>query len=322
MVTYNNKPTHPKSQIITQEVVEDFASLFQGRPDVCGHLYDESDPDNAKYVTIKEPVTLDLYRDHLLGKRWVGILPLVGDRCRFGGTDLDVKDFQKALIIRDTLWEYGLKAYIAETKHKGYRVLVFFDEPQLARDVRLVLKAVNEKLQLSCEVFPKQDSLPPGSLKEGDIGSFINLPYFGNRCPFLTGDNQAVSLEFALDHIKFNTEEHLRRALEKIPSKTEEAYLKQMLGHSSDQIVAMLTHALAIGERRPILVKLAGYLRFRSIPEEVTVALLLPWAEKSFAEPLPQEEVERHVRGIYRRYGVRKHRVGKAGKPWRAEVPL
>ena len=186
----------------SQELVEAFAFLFRGRPDVYGRLYDETDPDNPKYSTEKPPVTLDHHRLHLEGQRWLGIHPLVGDRCRFAATDLDKHDFQKALTIRDTLWEYGLKAYIAETKHKGYRVLVFFDEPQLARDVRWVLKSVNEKLQLSCEVFPKQDSLPPGSLKEGDIGSFINLPYFGNRCPFLTGDNKPISLEFALDHIK------------------------------------------------------------------------------------------------------------------------
>lgn len=289
----------------SQELVEAFASLFRGRTDVYGWLYDETGPDDHKYSTEKEPVTLALYHAHLLGKRWLGVHPLVGDRCRVGATDLDEKDFQKALAIRNTLQELGLKAYIAETKHKGYRILVFFDAPQLARDVRLVLKAANEKLQLACEVFPKQDSLPPGSLKEGEIGSFINLPYFGDRCPFLTGDNKPVSLEFALDHIKCNTEEHLRRALEKIPRKTDESPLRQMLGHSSDEIVDMLTHALAIGERRPTLVKLAGYLRYRGIPEEVALALLLPWARKTFAEPLPPEEIERHIRGIYTRYGTR-----------------
>ena len=122
-----------------QEPVKAFASLFRGRADVYGHLYDETDPKDPKYITEKEAVTLALYRNHLLGKRWLGIHPLVGDRCRFAATDLDEKDFPKALAIRNTLRELGLKAYIAETKHKGYRILVFFDEPQLARDIRLVL---------------------------------------------------------------------------------------------------------------------------------------------------------------------------------------
>jgi hypothetical protein len=305
----NNTLAEDKGQAFDQEVVEAFQSLFRGRIDVRGELYDESNPDDPKYVTKAELVTLEHYRDHLFGRRWLGILPLVGDKCRFAATDLDEKDFQKALAIRNALQEFGLKAYVAETKHKGYRILLFFDEPQLARDVRLVLKAANEKLQLSCEIFPKQDSLPLGSLKEGEIGSFVNLPYFKDRCPFLTVNNKPVPLEYALDHIKYNAEEHVRRALENIPHKNEELAPSQMLGHSSDEIVEMLSHTLAIGERRPTLVKLAGYLRYRGVPEEVALALLLPWAGKYFAESLPPEQVERHIRGVYRRYGVRE------GKP-------
>ena len=309
-------------QALDQDIVEAFQSLFHGRCDVYGHLYDESDPDNVKYATVKESVSLYLYRYHLLGKQWLGILPLVGDRCWFAAIDLDEHDFQKALAIRNTLQEFSLKAYIAETKHKGYRILVFFDEPQLARDVRLVLEAATEELQLSCEIFPKTNSLPVGSLKDGEIGNFVNLPCFGDRCPFLTGNNQPVSLEFALSNIKFNTEEHLRRALGKIPHKTSEPPLGQTAKHSSDEIVEMLTHPLAVGERRPTLVKLAGYLRYRGIVEEVAVALLLRWAEKAFSEPLPLEEVERQIRGIYGRYGVRERRVAKSGKSWHAEVRL
>ena len=96
-------------------------------------------PKDPKYITEKEAATLALYRNHLRGKRQLGIHLLVGDRCWFAATDLDEKDFPKALAIRNTLREFGLKAYISETKHKGYRILVFFNEPQLARDIRLVL---------------------------------------------------------------------------------------------------------------------------------------------------------------------------------------
>jgi len=109
-----------------------------------GSRYDEADPDDPKYSTKTEPVTLEHYCDHLLGKRWLGIHPLVGDSCRFAATDLDKKDPEKALVIRDTLMEFGLKAYIAAAKHKGYCILVFFLEPQLVRDVRLVLLVVHQ----------------------------------------------------------------------------------------------------------------------------------------------------------------------------------
>ena len=52
------------------------------------------------------------------------------------------------------------------------------------------------------------------------------------------------------------------------------------------------------------MVSLAGHLRSRGIREEIAVELLIPWARQHFSPPLPDNEVEKHVRGIYQRYGV------------------
>ena len=75
--------------------------------------------------------------------------------------------------------------------------------------------------------------------------------------------------------------------------------------HTTEEFVELLQKTLVVGERRPTLIRIAGYLRFRGIPEDVAVALVLPWAEKRFSEHLSKEEIEKHVRGIYKRYGVR-----------------
>jgi hypothetical protein len=56
--TNNNTLAEDKGQAFDQEVVEAFQSLFWGRIDVRGELYDESNPDDPKYVTKAEPVTL------------------------------------------------------------------------------------------------------------------------------------------------------------------------------------------------------------------------------------------------------------------------
>ena len=58
------------------------------------------------------------------------------------------------------------------------------------------------------------------------------------------------------------------------------------------------------GTRRPSLVSLAGHLRSRGIPEDIALELLIPWARQHFDPSLPDDEVEKHVRGIYQRYGV------------------
>jgi hypothetical protein len=52
------------------------------------------------------------------------------------------------------------------------------------------------------------------------------------------------------------------------------------------------------------LVTLAGYLRYRGVVEDVAVGLLICWAREHFVPVLPDHEIERHVRGIYKRYGL------------------
>jgi len=142
--TDKDKREAKQSQALSQEMVEAFASLFKGRKDKSGWLRDET---TANYIVLPNdknpepaPVTLDLYRYHLLGKRWLGIFPLVNDRCRFAAVDLDEENFKKALAFRNTLLEQvGLKAYIAKTKSKGYRIILFFIEPIIAENIILVL---------------------------------------------------------------------------------------------------------------------------------------------------------------------------------------
>jgi hypothetical protein len=66
----------------------------------------------------------------------------------------------------------------------------------------------------------------------------------------------------------------------------------------------LLSKTHQTGTRRPTLVSLAGHLRVRGVDEDVVVELLLPWAREHFSPQLPDGEIEKHVRGIYRRYGL------------------
>jgi len=56
-----------------QETVKAFAALFRGRVDVRGELYDESNPDDPKYSTKIEPVTLGAVSQRLV-KRIMQVL--------------------------------------------------------------------------------------------------------------------------------------------------------------------------------------------------------------------------------------------------------
>jgi hypothetical protein len=173
------------------------------------------------------------------------------------------------------------------------------------------------KLPCPVEIFPKQ-------ARPKDVGNPIRLPWgkhhSGQWSHFLNtfhelDDNEAIT---AIKNGRKTTEFDLDNLLPPVAKYPPE----QPVGHAPQEIADMLSRPLSVGERRPTLVKLAGYLRYRGIPEEVAIALLLPWAERAFSEPLPPEEVQQHIRGIYGRYGVRERRVAKHGKAWHVEVSL
>jgi len=156
---------YPREQL--RNITDRFERLLSGRKDAWGAVHGEC---------VRQPVTQRSYFLHLIGKTSLGIYPLIDDgTCRFGSIDLDRDDLSLALEIRDQLWNIGMKpAFIERSKSKGYHIWVFFSKPVKAKEIRHILNTVLSKLNLTLEVFPKQDRL-----NEGEIGNYINLPYFG-----------------------------------------------------------------------------------------------------------------------------------------------
>ncbi len=155
-----------------QQLLEQFAALFVGRTDAAGVWDHNSD---TTYVR-REAVTLQTYAAHLSGRRSLGVFPLRNDgTTRWLAFDVDTGSFETAAAIRDALNDLGLSAYIETSKGKGYHVWVFFadDTPASAcrRLAQHVLRAAGAPQAM--EVFPKQSHL-----SMGQIGNFINLPYW------------------------------------------------------------------------------------------------------------------------------------------------
>ncbi len=329
MSTSNTIDSDPQSQ----KLVKAFAALFRGRTDAWGAL-----PPKCHHNL----VTLAHYRRHLKGELSLGVYPLLDDgTCSWIAADLDQpgtapwhngpNDAMPALTLMEALGHYGANQglFLEKTKSKGWRVWLFFSAPVPARHVRRLFHAALGRAGLpsSVEIFPKQDFVSKSTPDNPfPVGNYVHLPYFDGRPSGDRGGRVMVDpktlapipLEEFLGHLQVFPAGALPLVLGNLP----QAEAKQKRGHTPEEIVKMLAHNLAIGERHPTLVKLAGYLRYRGIPEEVAVALLLPWAEKCFTESLPPEELECHIRGIYGRYGVRERRVAKPGKSWHAEVPL
>lgn len=325
----NNSNGNQKSQ----QTVKAFSALFRGRADAWGAL-----PPKCNH----ELVTPSHYERHLKGKVSLGIYPLLDDEtCPWIAADLDQPgtapwhngpdDAMPALTLMEALGYYGVNQGLSleKTKSKGWRDWLFFSAPVPARHARRLFRAALNRAGLppSVEIFPKQDFVSePTPDNPFPVGNYIHLPYFGGGP---SGDRGGRVMVDPQTLIPIPIDDFLRYCgrfpadafplvLENLP----QAETNQKSGHTPEEIAGMLSQPLAVGERRPTLIKLTGYLRYRGIPEEIAVRLLLPWAEKAFNEPLPAEEIERHVRGIYSRYGVRERKLLKARKKWHAEVAL
>jgi hypothetical protein len=193
--------------------------------------------------------------------------------------------------------------YLERSRSKGWHVWVFFDAPVPARDIRRVLRhsLALAGLPASTEVFPKQDRLGNGTR----LGNYVNLPYAGGDRP--DGRRMMVNLD-RLSPIGW---ERFVDEVERFPSGALSLVTDVLPGDRQSRVdqaetgwlAEMLASRIPVGARRPSLARLSGALRSHGLDEDTAVALALPWAATAFEEPLPEEEVERHVRGIYRRYG-------------------
>lgn len=151
-----------------------FAGLFRGRLDVHG----TQDLTTGRGCMVKEPVTADVVRAHLEGKRRLGIYMLVGWRTSFLAVDFDMDDLHAALDFIAAARHYGLPCHLEVSKRRGWHAWAFAsDQGGLpAAKARLVARHILEEIgEPGTEVFPKQDALDEST----SYGNFIYLPLFG-----------------------------------------------------------------------------------------------------------------------------------------------
>lgn len=128
----------------------------------------------GKAHTVQRQLTVEVIQDHLDGKQGIGIVPITEDNlCRWGAIDIDDYSLEIPLLVK-RIEEHGLPVITCRTKSGGAHLYLFFTEPTRASLVRNKLQEIASILGFgSCEIFPKQTELA-----EGDIGNWLNMPYF------------------------------------------------------------------------------------------------------------------------------------------------
>jgi hypothetical protein len=132
----------------------------------------------GKAQTIREDVTLNMWSDHLEGKRSLGIIPINDNsECYFGAIDVDTYDGLDFTEINKKLEEYKLPLFPCQSKSGGVHLYLFTKEAVPAGLMQAKLRDIAAALGFGgCEIFPKQTHI---LAERGDIGQWINMPYFG-----------------------------------------------------------------------------------------------------------------------------------------------
>jgi len=162
------------------ELASEFHRIFQGNENAHGE-YKVTSNKGLKAVgkaqTLRSPLTIELWEQHLAGSTGIGSIPIQQtSQCMWGAVDIDQYDGldleQMSLVLPEPL-------VLCRSKSGGAHIFIFMQSPTTAALMRkkltLVAKSVGHP---NAEIFPKQEVL-----NEGDVGNWINMPYFNIESP-------------------------------------------------------------------------------------------------------------------------------------------
>lgn len=129
--------------------------------------------------TVRKQVTYELWQSHIEGDVPLGIIPIRDDdTCLWGCIDVDVYGVVHREIAED-LERRGLPMVVCRSKSGGAHLFLFMAEPITAEAMQVFLRKIAVMIGYgSSEVFPKQRNV---LLDRGDLGSWLNMPYFEGR---------------------------------------------------------------------------------------------------------------------------------------------
>ena len=125
--------------------------------------------------TVQTPPDEELWRKHLSGELGLGVVPITeSSTCSWGAVDVDEYD---GLDLEEFSFKLPAPLVMCRSKSGGMHVYLFTQTPVSAglmrKKLALVARAIGHP---NAEIFPKQDVI-----NKGDIGNWINMPYFNSE---------------------------------------------------------------------------------------------------------------------------------------------
>lgn len=182
------------SENIQDKLVELLMFLFVNRSD-CYAVQREKG-----YAAVKEPVTLELIKNHLLGTITIGLYQLLEEMIKWGCLDFDLdtlEDFEHAKRLFNRIKELGYHPLMEMSGGGKYKCHIWIFADAAAEQMEDFLDNICNAAQIQPhEVFPKQVRVT-----EGGFGNLVKLPLgvhrkTGQRSYFLDDDfNEIKSME-------------------------------------------------------------------------------------------------------------------------------
>jgi hypothetical protein len=238
--------------------------------------------------TVREPVTMEHWLDHLKGKKGLGIVPIRDDgTCRWGAIDVD--DYHLNLgKLEVEVESLGLPLILCKTKSGGAHLYLFLSEDASAQVVRGTLMNWAVALGYSgVEVFPKQVRLA----SERDVGNWINMPYFGTERWALRGGEWLNPEDFLLLAEEVAVDTNSLQAIELPHHEADDLFLE-----APPCLQSLARTGFGKGSRNQGLFNVAVYLRKRfgdEYAEQVDV-----YNQHFMDPPLGHKEVAVVVRSV------------------------
>ena len=183
------------------EEQQKFSEIYRGLEAAYGTYRIDKQQSNGKHVgkaqLIRESRTLDTWAKHLDGTGdAIGIVPINEDNnCVFGAIDVDTYPLDLTKLV-ERIRKLKLPLVVCRSKSGGAHCYLFTTEWIPAESMQNCLNSMASALGYNgSEVFPKQIKL---FLDRGDVGNFINLPYYdkdGGLRYAIKDDGSAATLE-------------------------------------------------------------------------------------------------------------------------------
>mgnify|MGYP003121338633 FL=1 len=273
-----------------RKIAESLSQLFKGSQRAHGNfevIKNRGDgKKQGKAITVKTSgPSVELWEKHLQGEYGLGVIPIDDDNmCHWGCIDVDVYPLDLAELV-EKIEGQKLPLVVCRSKSGGAHILLFVSEPVEAGDMQDKLREISAGLGYGgLEIFPKQRQV---LADRGDIGSWLNMPYFGGDDSTRYGLSEKAEALTMEDFLAHAITRQLTTADELFD--IEIATVKEDLLHGPPCLKILLKQGFPEGTRNNGLFNVAVYLQ-KAYPESWREQLE-DYNRKYFKPPLPAKEV-------------------------------